>query len=573
MFNLYKFVSNSINEKLGFNVILETPKNREFGDFATNAAMVMAKKMGKNPRELATEIIPQISELEFVDNASIAGPGFINIKIKDNFIWESANQDAEIKDSDIKTIVMDYGSYNVGKSLHIGHLRTSIVGDTLNNVAKFLGHKTVSYNHLGDWGRPMGLVISYIKMLHPDWTFFQDDFDESKINPDDYIINETELSNYYPLASAKAKEDPEFMEQAQQTTAQLQNGHPGYTSLYNIFLKISLNMMDKAISSLNMTPFDKTLGERNASENVPEIEKLLRNKNLVEKSDGAEIVQIKRDTDTKPMPPFMLHNSRGADTYDATDLAAIYYRKKHDNPDMIWYFTDLRQILHFQQVFRVSEMMGLFPSENLEHLYFGTINGPGGKAFKTRDGNVAGLLDIIEMVNDAVQDHVSESGKELDSKTIKQISLAALKFNDLMHDLKSDYIFDPKIITSFEGKTGPYILYTAVRLNSVLKKSENTKSEIGNVIEINTDERNLLISLMEFPRVIKNIFNNRTPDLLANYTYDLCGLVNTFYHNCPILKDDIDEQTRAKRLKTTKLATKTLNQLISMMGLEIPSKM
>ena len=571
--NLYKFISDNINEKLGFGVNLEIPKNREFGDFSTNAAMIMAKSAGKNPRELATEIMSKLQELDFISDISIAGPGFINIKIKDDFVWQSANKNTFEKTKKSLTIDMDYGAYNVAKSLHIGHLRTSIVGDTLNRITKFIGHKTISYNHIGDWGRPMGLVIAYIESLHPDWPFFQDNFNPEKINPDDYKITASELDNYYPLASARGKEDEEFLEHARKITAELQNGHIGYTSLYDIFLKVSLNMMDEIINKLNMIPFDRTLGEKNASQNLPELEKMLNEKHLLTDSEGAKIVNVRKESDTEPMPPFMFYNSRGADTYEATDLAAILYRKKTDNPDKIWYLTDARQQLHFKQVFRVAEKLNLYPIENLEHIYFGTINGPGGQPFKTRDGNVAGLLDIMSMVNDAVRTRVTESEKNLDDKTIESIALAALKFNDLLHDVKSDYIFDPALVTSFEGRTGPYILYTAVRLNSVLKKASEFKTTKITNAELSVDERNLLIGIMDFERTVQGAFDNRATDILANYAFDLCQLINSFYHNCPILRDDIDENTRTKRLQIVKIAFNTLSNVIDLMGLKIPEEM
>lgn len=568
--NLYKYVSNAINNKLGFSANLETPRNRNFGDFSTNAAMVMAKSASKNPRELAAEILPKLSELDFVENASIAGPGFINIKLRDDFIWEAAGKPHDSKSDTPLVIDMDYGSYNVAKSLHIGHLRTSIVGDTLNRIAKRLGHKTISYNHMGDWGRSMGLVIAWIKRNHPDWPFFQKDF-----NPDadysKYAMPVDELDTYYPSAAALAKTDEEFMEEARAITAELQRGHPGYNALYNVFLPISLESMMETVKRLNIMPFDRNLGEKNAAQYIEPVEKMLREKNLLVKSDGAEVIVVKKDTDTAPMPPVMFYNSRGAVPYDATDIMALYYRKITDNPDKIIYLTDIRQKLHFEQLFRVAEITGLFPPENLEHIGYGTINGADGKPFKTRDGNAAGLNDIIEMINEAVQKRVAESGKNLTPETIDAIALAALKFNDLMHDLRSDYIFEPESVTSFEGRTGPYILYTAVRLNSVLKKAANVSD--SNLKSLSEDERNLLIETLDFERTVQSAFDNRATDLIANYAYDLCQLINTFYHNCPILRDDIDEETRAQRLKITRIARDTLASAIDLMGLKIPEEM
>lgn len=568
--NLYKYVSDKINEKLGFEAKLETPRNREFGDFSTNAAMVMAKNAGKNPRELAGEILPKIQELDFVASASIAGPGFINLTLRDDFIWNASENATKITPTQKPLVIdMDYGAYNVAKSLHIGHLRTSIVGDSFNRIAKALGHQTFSWNHIGDWGKPMGLIIAWIERLHPELPYFKDNFNPN--TPVDYEIDEKELNTYYPAASALAKENAEFQSRAQEIKAKFQSGHPGYFALYEKFLAISLQTMNNTVNRLNILPFDYDLGERNAAQYLEPVEKILREKNMIYKNDGAEIINVKRDTDNKPMPPYMWRDSRGADTYDSTDLAAVYCRKKTDNPDKIIYFTDLRQSLHFEQLFRVADMSGIYPYDRFEHIGYGTINGADGKPFKTRDGNAAGLDDILDIANDAVRARIAEFDKKLDDDTIKTIALAAVKFNDLLHDVKSDYIFDPKQITSFEGRTGPYILYTAVRLNSVLKRAGDFTKPT--TVTLEPDERNLLIALLDMERTINAAFDNRATDLIANYTYDLCQLINTFYHNCPILRDDVPADVRATRLTVVKTARDALEKLLDLMGLKIPNEM
>lgn len=567
--NLYKYVSDSINAKLGFVANLEIPRNREFGDFSTNAAMVGAKQAHKNPRELASEILPQLQELDFVENATIAGPGFINIKLRDEFILKNASAPQPIKNQNPMVLDMDYGAYNVAKSLHIGHLRTSIVGDTFNRISKFLGHKTFSWNHIGDWGKPMALVIAWIERLHPDLPYFRHDFVAG--TSVDFDIDASELNSYYPNASKFAKENPEFQVHTQQIKAEFQGGRPGYFALYEKFLKISLEMMNKTVERLNIMPFDYDLGERNAAKYLPDVEKILRSKKLIQESDGAEVIIVKRDDDTAPMPPYMWKDSRGADTYDSTDLAAVYCRKITDNPDKLIYFTDLRQGLHFEQLFRASELAGIYEYGRFEHIGYGTINGSDGKPFKTRDGNAAGLDDILDTANDAVRARVSESDKNLDDETIQNIALAAVKFNDLLHDVKSDYVFDPNQITSFEGKTGPYILYTAVRLNSVLKRAQS--AGVLPQYKMSLDERNLLIAVLDFERTINVAFENRATDMIANYAYDLCQLINTFYHNCPILRDDVDEVTRSGRLYVARIARDTLATAIDLMGLKIPNEM
>lgn len=549
--NLYKYVSNAINEKLGFSANLETPRNRNFGDFSTNAAMAMAKSAGKNPRELANEILPKLKELDFVAEASVAGPGFINIKLKDDFIWNAANEPQSPTSTEPKKIDLDYGGYNVGKALHIGHLRTSIVGDTFNRIAKYLGHKTKSYNHIGDWGRPMGLIIAWILEYGMP-------------------TSADELNKIYPASTARAKEDENWLARAKEITAELQAGNQQYRKIYDDFMKISLAQMDEVLKRLNLLPFDATMGERGVAQYVAETQKILEDKKLLVESDGAKIVNVRTDDDTAPIPPLMFRTSSDTQTYAAADLSAIYYRTKTDSPDTIGYFTDSRQNLHFQQVFRVAKMAGLTNAE-LFHTGFGALTGSDGKPFKTRDGGVAELLDILDMVNEAVTTRVKSSGKNLDKETIEEIALAAVKFNDLLHDVKSDYIFDPNQITSFEGRTGPYILYTAVRLNSVLKKAgELPEATLGTLSE---DERNLLVEVLDFERTVQTAFVNRATDMIANYAYDLCQLVNTFYHNCPILRDDVDAAIRAQRLQIVKIARNALAKAIDLMGLKIPEEM
>ncbi len=552
--NLYKHVSNAINEKLGTAVNLEVPRNRDFGDFSTNAAMVMAKSAEKNPRELAAEIAPKLAELDFVAETSVAGPGFINIKLKDDFLVMPEKYNVMTQKSEPLVIDMDYGSYNIGKALHIGHLRTTVVGDTFNRIARALGHKTKSYNHMGDWGRPMGLIIAWIL-----------EYGMPK-NADDINI-------MYPASSARAKEDKAWLEHAQKVTVDLQNGNPEYLKIYNEFAPMSLAQISDILVRLNILPFDENKGERLVAEYVPAVQKILEEKQLLVNDDGAVIIPVRQETDTAPMPPVLWRSSTGAQTYAAADLAAIYYRTTTDKPTDIVYFTDSRQNLHFTQVFRAAKMAGM-DSANLQHIGFGTITGADGKPFKTRDGDVPSLHQMVDMVADSVRARATESGKELPDETIEMIALAALKFNDLMHDVKSDYVFDVDSVTQFEGRTGPYILYTAVRLNAVVKKAKDMGVLANADIKtLRPEERNLLLLVMDFERVLENAFARRATDLLANYAYDLCQLINTFYHNCPILRDDVAPEVRAGRLHIVNVARDTLAKTIDLMGLKIPNEM
>jgi arginyl-tRNA synthetase len=548
---------------------LGVPKIRGFGDFATNAALVLAKRLGQSPRDIAARILPEISALPFVSGASVAGPGFVNMRLCDEFIADAAFAPAESGPGargGAMVIDLDYGSYNVAKALHIGHLRGSIIGDTFYRIARYLGHRPVSYNHMGDWGKPMALVIAWIIRLFPnDW------------NRPDFMIDEEGFNDYYPAAARYAKENPEFLEQVLRIKAEFQDGGNAYYRLYEKFLKISLAHMDYVVKKLNMLPFDNNLGERNAAKYLKPVEEILRGKNLLSESDGATVIELKRDTDSAPMPPFMFFDSRGADTYDSTDLAAIYYRKITDNPDKIIYFTDYRQQLHFQQLFRAAEISGIFPARDLEFPYFGAINGADGKPFKTRDGAVATLVGMIGVVEDAVCARVAESGKNLPPETIEMIALAALKFNDLMHESRADYVFDPDAVTQFEGRTGPYILYTAVRLNSILRKqaaepraTAHADSDAG---DFHPSERELLLAALDFDRCVSRAFDSRDTSVLANYAYDLCQLVNAFYHNCPILRADVGDALRARRLRVVRVSADVLFRVVDLMGLKVPPEM
>ena len=562
--NVYKVISDNVKSKLmeiddvaavlPSDVAIETPKIRDFGDFSTNVAMMLARPLKKSPRDIAEMILPKVSEIPFVEKVTVAGPGFINITLKNDFLMSPGKYNIVSEKSKSLTIDMDYGSYNIGKALHIGHLRTTVVGDTFNRIARALGHKTKSYNHMGDWGRPMGLIIAWIL-----------EYGMPK-NADDINV-------MYPASSARAKEDKDWLERAQRVTVDLQNGNAEYLKIYNEFAPMSLKQISDILVRLNILPFDENKGERLVAEYVPAVQEILDQKNLIVHDDGADIIPVKLETDTAPMPPVLWRSSTGAQTYAAADLAAIYYRTTTDNPDDIVYFTDSRQNLHFIQVFRAAKMAGM-DSANLQHIGFGTITGADGKPFKTRDGDVPSLHQMVDMVADSVRARAEESGKKLSDETVEMIALAALKFNDLMHDVKSDYVFDVDSVTQFEGRTGPYILYTAVRLNAVTNKA----ADMGVVasadrVELEPAERNLLLRLMDFERVLENAFTRRATDLLANYTYDLAQDINTFYHHCPILRDDVVSDVRATRLYIVNMARETLLRAIDLMGLRVPESM
>ena len=570
----YDIILSQIRSALNIpELVLEKPREAEHGDYATNIALQlagnekktaggnaaqMAKTSGRSPRDIASELMPKITALPFVETAEIAGPGFINIKIKNEFILAQANNVNLVPKMTPEVIDVDYAGYNVAKDLHVGHLRVSIIGDSFVRIGRFLGHRMIGYNHMGDWGRNMAMAVAGIMDAYPnDW------------NKPDFIVKREELNGFYVAASQRAKTDSEFMARIHTIKAKLQNKHTEYFQLYEKFLKISLDAMHETMRRLNMLPVDNDKGERHASEYIDAVEKILREKNLLEQSDGAEVIHVRRDDDTAPMPPYMFRDSRGATTYDAADIAMSYYRKITDNPDCGVYFVDFRQNLHFEQLFRILDKMGLFPYGTREHLGYGVLTGKDGKAFKTRDGGVATLSDILNMTDDAVRARVRDGGKNLPEDTIHMIALAAIKFNDFMHELKSDYVFDMDTITAFEGRTGPYILYTAVRLNSALKKSEPQANDhityhISHIT--NNYERDLLLKILDFPKMIVTAFEKRALDVLANYTYDLASLANVFYHHCPI-------KTDANAAAIADLASRTLATCINLMGLTVPDEM
>ncbi len=562
--NVYKVISDNVKSKLmeidgvadslPTDIAIETPKIRDFGDFSTNIAMILARPLKKSPRDIAEMILPKICEISFVETATIAGPGFINITLKNDFLVTPEKYNVVMPKSEPLVIDMDYGSYNIGKALHIGHLRTTVVGDTFNRIARALGHKTKSYNHMGDWGRPMGLIIAWI-LEHG-----------MPKNADDINV-------IYPASTARAKEDKAWLEHALRVTFELQNGNAEYLDIYNKFAPMSLKQISDILVRLNILPFDENKGERLVAEYVPVVQKILDEKNMIVHDDGADVIPVKLDTDTAPMPPVMWRSSVGNQTYAAADLAAIYYRTTTDKPTDIVYFTDSRQNLHFTQVFRAAKMAGM-DSANLQHIGFGTITGADGKPFKTRDGDVPSLHQMLDMVADSVRARAAESGKELSEETVEMIALAALKFNDLMHDVKLDYVFDVDSVTQFEGRTGPYILYTAVRLNAVVKKAQDMGVlPSADIKTLQSEERNLLLRVMDFDRILENAFARRATDLLANYAYDLAQDINTFYHHCPILRDDVSMDVKQGRLHIVDVARDTLLRAIDLMGLRVPESM
>ena len=534
-------------------------------DYQFDGIFKMASQYGKKPLELATEIKDALEQKENITKyfckIEVAPPGFINFTLSDAFINEQLiimnnNQKFNIKQPEkVETFVLDYGGYNIAKPLHIGHLRPSIIGESIKRIIEFIGHKTIADVHLGDYGLQMGQVIYGILR------------DKKPISD----IGIEYLNNIYPEVSGLCKENAEIREICATITKELQEGvNQEYTDIWNKILEVSLKDIQKITEYLDVS-FDLWEGEKDAYAYLPEVEKLLTDKNLLELSEGATVVNVKKDTDNKPMPPLIFKKSNGAYVYDGTDVATIYERKQKFNPDHIIYVTDFRQNLHFEQVFRVSDLLGLMPYESLEHAYNGTINGTDGKPFKTRAGGVPKLSELFALVKETFVNSKDEN-KQMPEEDINIIVNAIIKFADLQNNRDKDYIFDVEKFSKVVGKTGPYILYTYVRINKLIK--ENTQKDFTNIGECiyNKQDRDLRLQLLNLESALQSAFEFRMPNYIANYIYDTCVLLNAFYQNNHINSSD-DEKQKNEWLYVLNLANKIIKEMLKLLMIDIPSAM
>ena len=480
----------------------------EFADFQCNGAMGAAKSAGKNPREIAGEIATALKAHPMVLSAEVAGPGFINIRVSDaamsqraEFIRTDDMAGAEPA-PDPKVTVIDFGGPNVAKPMHVGHLRSAVIGDTLVRLLRFLGDKVTGDTHLGDWGLQMGHLVTELYDEQPDLIYFDESFEGPY--PEEPPVTIDDLARLYPAASAKAKADAARNERSQKAVAELQAGRPGYRALLRHFINVSVEALKIDYEFLNVH-FDLWKGESDVDHLIPGLVEKFKTAGLSEEDDGAVIVRIERDSDKKDMPPIMLVNSRGGTGYHTTDLATIEDRMENmePTPELMLYVVDQRQALHFEQVFRAAEMLGLIDEGHMEHIGFGTVNGDDGKPFKTREGGVLRLADLNTMAFEEAQRKISEAGKLPEDMSEPErhdvaaaVALAALRFSDLHNTRTSNYVFDLDRFTSFEGKTGPYLLYAAVRIKSVLRKAAEAGFKPG-TIKISHDAERALVLQMD----------------------------------------------------------------------------
>lgn len=577
--NIENDITKIMNE-LGYDiekVNLQPSGRPELGEFQINDAFSLAKENHCNPREIAEKIVKELEKDKRFYNLNIAGAGFINLSLTEEFYLDYLKElSKDIKNNidmePTKKIIIDYGGANAAKILHVGHLRSANIGEALKRLAKLLGMEVIGDVHLGDSGLQAGMVVSEMMERYPDLPCFKNDYQgESFPLP----ITSEDLSVIYPEASKKAKANEDKMKLAQEITYQIQKGHLGYSTLWNQVKDLSLTEIKKIYNDLNTT-FELWEGELDSFQYIPEMLEYLKNKNLLEISEGATVMDIKKETDKKEMPPIILVTSHGASVYATTDLATIYGRMKRFFPDEIWYLADNRQELHFEQVFRASKKSKITTDETkLEFIGFGTMNGPDGKPFKTRDGGVMTLSSLISLVNEETLKRLNPMiTDEREQKEIsKMIAISALKYADLLPYRTTDYIFEPSKFADLEGKTGPYLLYSTIRMNSLLRKAKNEGYENYEIKKLkNGTDKEVLQTLFNMPRVLKKSYDVKSLNDIAEFLYKLTSMYNKFYSENHILTSK-DEELKTTWLALTNVVYKTCLLLLDVLGISVPEKM
>ena len=567
----------------------------ELADFQCNGCMGAAKQAGMIPRELAAKIAPRIQAHEAVERVDVAGPGFLNMTV--NAAALAARAAAITTDpqagggqaSDSEAIVVDFGGPNVAKPMHVGHIRAAVIGDTLVRLLKFMGDDVTGDVHLGDWGLQMGLLIVAVSDEQPDLVYF--DASQEGPFPSEPPVTMDDLSRLYPMASARAKEDTDYARRAQAAVAEMQAGRPGYRALLKHFIDVSVAALKVDYGFLDVS-FDLWKGESDVDPLIGPMIDALKSEGFASEDDGAWIIDIARDGENvetvgkdgkprlkNPMPPFMLVNSRGATGYHATDLATIKDRVDTIGPDRILYVVDQRQALHFEQVFRAADKVGYIAQDRLEHLGFGTVNGTDGKPFKTREGGTLRLADLNAMALEEATKRIGETGLsgDIDEAEKAQIgelvARAALRFADLQNQRTTNYVFDLERFTSFEGKTGPYLLYAAVRIKAILRRAAEQSFAAGEIAVDAAEERKLVLALDGFALALRLAREKRMPHYICEHVYALAQAFSAFYSACPILKDDVAAATRGSRLALCQVVLPQLEAALGILGITAPERM
>ena len=558
-------------------------------EYQCNGAMAASKEYKKAPFMIADDVVAKLVTNPMFSMAESVKPGFLNLKIDEAYLAEFVENMCKDegrfgcdKAENPKTIIVDYGGPNVAKPLHVGHLRSAIIGESIKRIGKYMGHNMIGDVHLGDWGLQMGLIITELKLRKPELVYFDEAYTGEY--PAEAPFTIAELEEIYPTASGKSKEDEAYKEAALQATNELQQGRRGYRALLDHILSVSVTDLKKNYDNLNVS-FELWKGEKDAQPYIPDMVAKMKDGGFAYESEGALVVDVKEDTDSKEIPPCIILKSDGASLYSTTDLATLVWRVEDYNPDGVIYLTDKRQELHFIQVFRCARKTGIVNAETeLKHIGFGTMNGKDGKPFKTRDGGVMRLEYLVDEINEEMLKKIMENQKtkenldisEEEAKaTSKVVALAAIKYGDLSNQASKDYIFDIDRFTSFEGNTGPYILYTIVRIKSILNKYHGLgKDETGAVIEPahSKSEKDLMMELAKFNAMMENAFEETAPHKICAYIYDLANAFNSFYHGTKIMAEE-NEATQKSYIRLLGLTKSVLETCIDVLGFSAPDRM
>ena len=551
-------------------------------EYQCNGAMAGAKRYHKAPIMIANDVVTYLQEDDMFEEVNAVKPGFINIKLSGDFVTDYLKQMREADKfgleapETVETIIIDYGGPNVAKPLHVGHLRSAIIGESIKRMNRYQGHHVIGDVHLGDWGLQMGLIIEELKERKPDLCYFDENYTGEYPKEAPFTISK--LEEIYPCASAKSKVDESFAQKAHEATFQLQNGARGYKALWNHIMNVSVTDLKKNYSNLNVE-FDLWKTESDAQPYIPDMIEMMKEKGLAHMSDGALVVDVKEEEDAKEVPPCILVKSDGATLYSTTDLATIVERMKLFHPTEIIYVVDKRQEMHFTQVFRCSRKAGTVEEDTkLKFLGFGTMNGKDGKPFKTRDGGVMRLETLIAEINQAVYEKIMENraiSEEEARETAKVIGLAAIKYGDLYNQASKDYVFDVDRFTSFEGNTGPYILYTIVRIKSIVKKYNelNGEKELFQLLPpVSVSEKKLMLELTKLNEVLEQSIAELAPHKICAYIYDLANQFNSFYHETKILSEE-NKQKQEGYIALILLTQQILETCIDLLGFDAPERM
>lgn len=560
-------------------------------EFQCNGAMAAAKEMHCAPFMISDKVAEILSNSGLFSKVESVKPGFLNLKVKEAFLAEFLNdmhkQEGRFgveKTKNPKTIMIDYGGPNVAKPLHVGHLRSAIIGESVKRIGKFLGHNMIGDVHIGDWGLQMGLIITELGERKPDLVYYEDDYEGEYPKEAPFTISE--LEEIYPTASGKSKEDADYKARAMQATYELQHGRRGYRALLNHILNVSVSDLKRNYENLNVS-FELWKGESDAQPYIPDMVNKMKEDGYAYISDGALVVDVKEETDTKEIPPCMILKSDGASLYNTTDLATMVWRMQDYKPDELIYVVDKRQELYFTQVFRCAKKTGIVNEQTeLRFLGFGTMNGKDGKPFKTREGGVMRLEYLVQSVNEEMLKKIEQNknskenldfDKEEAQRTAKMIALAAIKYGDLSNQASKDYIFDIDRFTSFEGNTGPYILYTIVRIKSILSKYQEKGKEVKDckthILPATTEnEKNLMLVIARFNAMVENAYEESAPHKVCAYIYELANAFNGFYHDTKILSEE-NEGLQQSYIALLELTREILEVSIDMLGFSAPERM